>query len=324
MPKSDNAHKPILITGCPRSGTTFLGSVFEASKDCFEIYEPFNSDFTYHLALPTRFYRIENRETLEIRRQTDQLVELSTLSGRIKKLPRGAIDRFRAQKDTSSALALKKLVQRTARFISANRVVIKDPVAFFSSAWISKTYGSKVVIMFRHPGGVVSSYLALDWEPETPEIIEHTMPETRARLRDEIARWEAAPEDRVGALILQWKIFTIETMALARANPDWHVVSHEHLCDQPNEVFAELFEAFGLELSAQVKEKIRESTTAENVVDPKKHIQHNLNRSSKTLKNAWKNRLDDETIERIKNEAEPLWKEAVSQFYPEKGLVGAA
>lgn len=316
MSINDGKRTPILISGCPRSGTTFLGSVFEASKDCFEIYEPFNSDFTYHLDLPSRFYRIKPEDTAQYRRQVDRLIELSTLSGRLKKLPRGMMDRVRAEKDVPSALALKKCVQNNKRFVSARRVVFKDPIAFFSASWLAKTYDADVVLMLRHPGGVISSYLALDWEAETPELIDHMMPETGETLETEIAQWRANPDDRIGELILQWKIFTIETLALAEANPDWHVVSHEYLCDHPEEVFSTLFRAFGLDYSEQVEAKIAESTAANNIVDPKQHTQHNLNRQSKTLKDSWKKRLDAATIDRIKTEAEPLWHDALARLFP--------
>lgn len=314
MSTNDGKRTPILISGCPRSGTTFLGSVFEASKDCFEIYEPFNSDFTYHLDLPTRFYRITPEETPRYRRQVDRLIELSSLSGRLKKLPRGMMDRMRAEKDVPSALALKKCVQNNKRFVSARRVVFKDPIAFFSASWLAETYDADVVLMLRHPGGVISSYLALDWQAETPELIDHMMPETREKLEAEITQWRATPGDRIGELILQWKIFTIETIALSNANPDWHVVSHEYLCDHPEEVFSTLFRAFGLDYSEQVRAKIAESTGANNIVDPKKHTQHNLNRQSKTLKDSWKKRLDDEVLKRIATEAEPLWEKALCEI----------
>lgn len=313
MSINDGKRTPILISGCPRSGTTFLGSVFEASKDCFEIYEPFNSDFTYHLDLPSRFYRITPEETPQYRRQVDRLIELSSLSRRLMKLPRGMIDRVRTEKDVPSALALKKCVQNNKRFVSARRVVFKDPIAFFSASWLAETYDADVVLMLRHPGGVISSYLALDWQAETPELIDHMMPETREKLASEIAQWRENPDDRIGELILQWKIFTIETIALAKANPDWHVVSHEHLCDHPEEVFSALFRAFGLDYSEQVQAKIAQSTGATNIVDPKKHTQHNLNRQSKTLKVSWKKRLDAETLKRIETEAEPLWERALCE-----------
>jgi hypothetical protein len=324
MSTPDGKRAPILISGCPRSGTTFLGSVFEASKDCFEIYEPFNSDFTYHLDLPSRFYRITPENGSDYRRQVDRLVALSTLTNRLMKLPRGLIDRLRAHKDVPSALALKKCVQKTRRFFSARRVVFKDPIAFFSASWLAETYDANVVLMLRHPGGVISSYLALDWKAETPELIEHMMPSTRARLAAEIEHWQAHPEDRIGELILQWKIFTVETLTLAEANPDWHVVSHEYLCDHPEEVFSTLFDAFGLDFSEQVQTKILDSTGAGNIVDPKEHTQHNLNRQSKTLKDSWKKRLDADTIDRITNEAEPLWKEAFKRFYPAEGCRNVA
>ncbi len=316
MAHEKGVHTPIVISGCPRSGTTFMGSVFEASPECFEIYEPFNSDFTYHLDLPHRFFRIPDGESQAYKAQLDRLVELGTLTGRLKKLPRGAFDRFRKVKDTSSALALKKCVQKRERFLSAKRVTFKDPVAFFSVDWLARTYNAHVVLMLRHPGGVVSSYLALGWNAETPELMGSLLPSTRQKLKAEIAAWEANPEDKVGALILQWKIFTVETMTLAEANPDWHVVSHEYLCDYPREVFAHLFDACGIEFSDEVQDKIQQSTGADNIVDPAKHTQHNLNRQSKTLKDTWKKRLDEEIITRIQAEAEPLWKEALARLCP--------
>lgn len=319
MRKTYPSQSPILITGCPRSGTTFCGKIVSASPDVFEVYEPFNHQFRYNLGLPDKFYRLTAANDTLHQDDFEQLTKLASLSHRLGKLPRASVEYFKYKEtgksgDVSALLALKKMTQERASFWPAKRVSFKDPIAFFSSDWIAQEYNSKVVVMVRQPGGVVSSFLSLGWEPETRYIVNHELPVSKGKFDQEIQRWNANPEDIVGSLILQWKIFTQWTLDFQTLYPDWTYVLHDELCLAPQPVFERIFADLSLEMIANVREKISALTSEGNDVNPDQHRQHAHKRASAELLDSWKKRLEPNIIERIQDETNELWTEAVSRF----------
>ncbi len=305
---------PILISGCPRSGTTFCGNIISSAPDVFEVYEPFNHDFTYDLEFPEKFFRLTPDNQAGHKSRVDRMMGLASRAERLKLLPRGGIDQLRSKKDMAASLALKKLVQDRPSFLHAKRLSIKDPIAFYSAEWLANVYDARVIMMCRHPGGVVSSYLNLGWEAETKYIVDHPLPLSQGKFDAEIANWRAKPEDTVGAVILQWKLFTQATLDLHQLHADWFFCLHDQLCDHPVDVFRAMFAAIDLPFTPEIETQIVDDTGATNIVDPKQHTQHNLKRQSSELKDSWRKRLDDETASRILNETEALWDEAQSAF----------
>ncbi|MEL6726445.1 MAG: sulfotransferase [Pseudomonadota bacterium] len=308
------AKPPILISGCPRSGTTFCGNIISKVPEVFEVYEPFNPDFTYHFDLPSKFFRITKENEARYKPQIDRLLTLANSAQRWRHLPRGAVERLSSSKDMISALSLKKLAQDRDSFLKASRISIKDPIAFFSADWLAEAYGAKVIMMCRHPGGIVSSFLNLGWESETQYIIDHPLPLSDGKFDQEIAAWRKAPEDKVGAVILQWKLFTQATLDWSKMHPDWFFCLHDQLCDHPVEIFRSIFSSIDLPFTAEIEAQIRADTGASNIVDPGTHTQHNLQRQSAELKEQWRKRLDSETTARILKETEALWDEASRVF----------
>lgn len=310
---------PILITGCPRSGTTFCGRIVSQSPDVFEVYEPFNHGFHYNLNLPKKFYQLTEENSGEIKARFDELMDLSSLGQRLGKLPLGSIEYLKYKNSGKAGnidhiLALKKLVQEPSDFWSAKRISLKDPIAFYSAEWIAERYNANVVVLVRHPGGIVSSFLKLGWEPETRYIVDNMMPVSNGKYKEDIVRWRDNPDDIVGALILQWKLFTQTTLDYHELHPDWTFVLHDELCVAPVPTFERIFKRASLPLTNAVRASIEDHTSGDNTVDPEKHDQHMLKRASAELMDSWKKRLDPVVIDRVLNETGELWAEAQTTF----------
>ena len=319
MSEYERSNKPILITGCPRSGTTFCGRIISKSDDIFEVYEPFNPDFHYNLNLPTKFHQFTSSNDDAHKKALKSLFDLAHLSKRLSKLPMGSLAGLRFKHSGRAdridhILSLRKLKVESSKFWKANRLSLKDPVAFFSAPWIAKQHDAHVVTLVRHPGGVISSFLKLGWEPETKFIVDNTLPISDGMFKDDIARWRDNPDDIVGALILQWKIFTQATLDYHTLYPEWSFVLHDELCSHPQETFGRIFNNIGLPMTATVRETIKDYTSGQNTVDPKVHNQHMLKRSSADLLNSWKDRLSPEITKRIMLETQELWSQAQSTF----------
>ncbi|MEZ5945773.1 MAG: sulfotransferase [Hyphomonas sp.] len=308
--RKSSSSGPVLITGCPRSGTTFVGSVFEAAPDIFEIYEPFNGAYSYNLNLPGRLFRITDENAAEFRPRLDRMMELASLGKRISMLPHGVWERRKPKKhqELASTLSLKKLYRNPPRFFSGRRLSLKDPMAFFSAEWLARTYDMHVVVMVRHPAGAISSFDQLGWPAETPDIVDYELPLSKGAFDREIAEWRANRGDRLGELILQWKLFTRHTLDLKQLYPHWTFALHEDVCARPDAMFRQMFADAGVPFGPEVEARIRTSTTA-NAADPNQPIQHRLERNSAALVDSWKTKVPKEQLDRILSETQDLWAE---------------
>ena len=147
------ATHPFLITGCPRSGTTWVGSTVGASPDVFYVYEPFNDDAPHHLALPERHMYLDEELGRRWVKPVRSLVELGTRRGRMRASMRGVLRGPRVRTDLAATLALSALLRKPDDYLRARRVCFKDPLAFFAAEWLNATFGMQVVVMLRHPAG---------------------------------------------------------------------------------------------------------------------------------------------------------------------------
>ncbi|MDS9468937.1 sulfotransferase [Paracoccus sp. MBLB3053] len=304
--------RPILVTGCPRSGTTWTGNVIGAAREVFLIYEPFNDDVGARLRLPERFMRLTDGNSAPHRQEIDDLIALGRLSRRSALAMRGIAERWRPgeKRYTPGWLAFRRLHSQGQDFFGPRRVCIKDPIAFYSSEWLADTYDAQVIVMVRHPCSVIASYLSLGWESEVEAMLPHPVPEGFAGLRDEIEARNGPVQDRLTDLILQWKLFTAETLDLQRRRPDWTYILHDDLCLRPLHYFEAIFAKLGLSFTSDIADKVRRESSGTKNAANGKPVQHRHERDSRSVIDAWQEKLPGEIAERILRETAELWEEA--------------
>lgn len=306
----NSSRRPIVITGCPRSGTTWVGTTVGNSDEVFYLYEPFNDEAPHHLNLAERYIYVPPDAPRTTLNEVEAMVALGRLRDRLTSAARAVYLGKNFREELAPHLAARELVRFPAKFARAKRVCIKDPLAFFAAEWLARRYDAQVVVTVRHPAGMVSSYLKLGWACEAESLLRQPglRAEFTAPLRAEIERFREHPEDRLGGLILQWKLFAQAAVELHRRHPEWLFVAHEELCQSPVDYFSRIFSFLDLNFSEGIKQKILADTTAKEV-DPQQHQQHALQRDSRALADAWQKRLDGDAIERVETETAELWQQ---------------
>ena len=160
--------RPILVTGAPRSGTTWIGKMIAASPIIGYINEPFG--LLRHsgiCGIPHRYwypYISRHNEELFFQPVNKMLAYEFNWSSAIRGI-RKPRDIRRTVTDWNS---LKKL--RTAN----TRALIKDPNAIFCAEWLAKAFDMNVVIVVRHPGAVASSLKQLGWLQYISDLLRQT------------------------------------------------------------------------------------------------------------------------------------------------------
>ncbi len=189
--------RPVLVTGVPRSGTTWLARQLAASPAA---------------ALP-------GREPMNPR--PGQFGLGGTLTGWVRledPTPRQVRLLRRCYAGREPRTYSRYGSRHWAALLPGTRVVVKDPFALLSVPTLARVTGALPVVVYRHPGAVLSSYRRMGWRADTDEV--------RA-LRGRSAA--APPADDVHAMLEFWTFLHEQVLAWLPEVPDALLVSHAEL-----------------------------------------------------------------------------------------------
>jgi hypothetical protein len=307
----------VLVVGVPRSGTTWVGHILGHTEGATFLNEPDN-----HLALPFALrakrslsggfhpalmpledaldYELLWRHAFGLVSAGMPRIEYSRLEG----LRRAVSIRLLAsasQKQKWAAIAREEplaLRLRAAELLAiperaqrrASNLVVKSVYATLSLEWISCRFPVEIIIVLRDPLNVLSSWTEMGWLGRPGDDMLDTLDVgVQGRLED---KWEVAAPPVHDSVVARstWMIcvLTCELVDAARRNPDWHVVTHESLCEAPHEGFRKLAEACVLPWTPEVKSLLDEMNRAGSKYEPF--------RVAAELREAWRLRLGPEQI----------------------------
>ena len=154
---------PILVTGAPRSGSTWLGNVLTLAPNVGFVHEPFNqrnSKGRCRADFPHFFVHVTDaNEARYLEPMRDTLAWHYSLGAELCAIP--------TRRKPRAPRALARLVRDYAYFERMRRdgarVVLKDPIALFSADWIARRFGARVVVIIRHPAAFVASMRAANF-----------------------------------------------------------------------------------------------------------------------------------------------------------------
>lgn len=148
-----------LVTGFPRSGTTFMGRGLSAGRGVHYVEEPFNSrwpspgtGFRAH-----SFWRPDPDSDEDLRR----LHKLDTLFSPKPAWPEVKLGDWARPSFTLRRL-VKTILPSPLRMLKKS-VLVKDPLAVCSADILARRYGLKVIVMIREPLDVIASIARYGW-----------------------------------------------------------------------------------------------------------------------------------------------------------------
>lgn len=248
---------PILVTGAPRSGSTWVGNILALDRDAAYIHEPFNNHcsagccragfrevFTYVTPETEGPYVAALRDTIAWKYSLG--AELRSL-----RTPRQAA---RMARDFAYFETMRRRGART---------ILKDPLALFSADWLARRFGCQVVVVIRHPAAFVASLRAAGWSRVHFAIFADQPPLMRDRLApyaEAIAAAARATPDAIDAGALLWNILHHHIERLRQEHPDWIFVRHEDLSRNPAPEFRAIFDRLSLDFSDDVRRSLEAYT----------------------------------------------------------------
>jgi len=298
--------KPVLVTGSPRSGTTWVGRMLTTSSQLYYIHEPFNPDFRPGPGIcNVKFKHYQTYITQANERSYYKPIR-QMLEGKYS-LPTGMLG-------CRSIADIKKVWSQKRDFQEYRRQhilpLIKDPIALMSAGWLGSRFDMDVIVMIRHPAAFVASMKRLNWgfDPSRWALSQPLL------LRDYLSPFEEelkilrdSKSDIIDQTALLWKVLYFIVLKYKKVYKDWIYLRHEDVSLDPLVEFERLYERFGLDFTDEVQEQIAEHSNASNPSHAR-GTDKLLKLNSKKVISQWKNALSAQEVRRIKERVEEVSK----------------
>ena len=204
------ARQPILVTGVPRSGTTWLARLLTSSPGTAlagrEPMNPRGRQYGLGGSLPG-WTRLVHPDTAQLRRLRS------------------------AYAGVNPWLFSRYGRRQWAAVLPWTQVIVKDPFAMLSMPAVCRATGARPILLYRHPAAVLTSYRRMGWLPDVQEL--GPVVDEYNRTATGVTQVPEAPDGAEGSDVeaMGWFWSALYTMALRDVAqiPDAVVVSHEEL-----------------------------------------------------------------------------------------------
>jgi hypothetical protein len=319
MRAREGVRRPLLVTGLPRSGTSWVGKMLEAGGEVVYVNEPLNpqhppgrSPGVLNADVTHRFQYITAENESAWLTPFQDTVGLRYHLGAELRRNRGPYDLARAAKYGTAF---------TVGRVRGRRALLDDPYALFSAAWFTERLNTTTVILVRDPVSFVGSWAHLGWTVHFHELLEQPLL-VRDLLRDhaEDLREFVGSQDLVAKAAILWRITYAVVDGLQRTVPGLHVRRYEDLTRNPMASFEELYQTCGLTWNDRARAAVTTATTASTA--PARSFAWSrtggLSRTafrpmdSATSLHSFRDRLTPEDIERVRT----LTADVAARWYP--------
>ncbi|PSB09556.1 hypothetical protein C7B62_12750 [Pleurocapsa sp. CCALA 161] len=305
----------VFVTGVPRSGTTFAGTVLSLPLQVDYIHEPFNP--TCGIAGTDLWYPYfsNTTDTEDKDRYHDLIKSIFSYDFSLKNNipPDDSLVKKIGKKVVGSRGPFNLTLAKLNPLHEA--AIIKDPTGIFLTEYLYLNYGVKPVIIVRHPTSLIASLKRLDWVPnlarfhDKPHLIDDYFSEERELLTKE---WS----NSIQKSSVHWKAAYKVMLEQASKYPDWQVVTHEDLSQKPVDVFHSLYEKLNLPWSESVKQKIINLTKVNKSAQARQGKVQDFKRNSAKIFDMYRQSLT--IVER--QEIFEIVKDVALQVYTEKSF----
>jgi hypothetical protein len=294
-------HRPIVIVGLPRSGTTWTLRALGQAEQVLTVLEPDNEDKQPAAIRAKR--RVGRYPVLDPGQASPQYQRLwewifagapegqrSLLARRM--LGPGAVERIhdgRFDPVTWLAGGIAGWPPPTED-APRGRVVAKSIHAQLSIEWLADRFDVEVVLLLRHPANVLASWLELHLKDARNTTLENDA-EIRTRF---LEPWgiDLPGPDPVEQMSWRIGLLTAVLEDAAARHPEWPVRIHEQLCLDPIAEFQQLYGDLGLPWGPASEDFLRTHNAPGTGFA--------VHRIASEVSDSWRRRLDDRQLETLR------------------------
>jgi len=278
--------KKILITGAPRSGTTFLGEMLNLSNKVLYVWEPFNSNFREGLKYYYPYWgkSSSNRKKNYLLNVIMETIALKNLKGSIRNSRNDTYLESLIKNAGINRTRIKYFITKLkAKVFSHDFLLIKDPIAIFLSELLIQEFDFEVIICVRNPGSIIKSRLNLCWDFNFDWWL------TQDDLKQEILsphlkKISLSYDDKIAKAAIHWNIIYEYAHSLKKKYPNKVKISlQEDLIENPIEKIGSIYNSLGLEYKQNHIKKIKKYTNGKNEIIQKENVSKIKKRNLKTI-----------------------------------------
>lgn len=269
---------PVLVTGVPRSGTTWLARLLAGAPGT----------------------ALAGREPMNPRGR--QYALGGSLQGwaRLTELTDGQRRRLKlAYRGLNPWVYSRYGSRQWAGPLPGTRLVVKDPFAMLSIPAVAAATGSVPVLVHRHPGAVLASYRRMGWRPDLAElkaIVDSGSVPASVPLPAIPDREEASEAEAMGVF---WAVLHEIALAdVAATATRLVVVSHQELALGGVDAGRRLATELGLSWTPAMAEELSKESGG-GPTSPEKL--HNFDRSPAQVAEEWRSHLTPDEVEVIES-----------------------
>ena len=250
-------YRTVLVTGCPRSGTTPVGTNLALAAGAQYLYEPFNP--SSGLRAITRYYPVPGADGFSP-------ADLDACVEAIRTL-RLDLRRYAGRHDKGWRRRVKRLIGGRSHLSywrcrldwTLDTIIWKDPIACLSTAAVVDRHGIPAIVTVRPAAAVAASYKRLDWDPGVRSVLD-SLAQLGIEYPELRQRWlEFADEPAIGAALL-WTVLYTTLLQWADSRPTIRFLSLQASLDDPVPVYRDLYRWLELPWSERVeRELLREA-----------------------------------------------------------------
>jgi hypothetical protein len=311
--------RPLLVTGLPRSGTSWVGKMLEAGGQVVYVNEPLNPQHP-----PGRSPGVLNAEVTHrfqyICPDNDQLWARA-FADTIQLRYHVVAELRRNHGPYDLARMAKYLATFTRGRLRGRRALIDDPYAVLSARWFAERLDADVVVLVREPVSLVGSWRRLGWKVDFQELLGQPL-----LRRDILGRYEPEMRDLIGSedqlaqIALLWRMTYDSVHRVQDDVPGLRVIRYEDLSREPIEQFRLLYETFGLSWTPTIAERVAAATSGTGGTDRSYAwtLRYGLSRTafrpmdSRAALRSYQERLTPAEISRVRE----LTSDVAGRLYP--------
>jgi Sulfotransferase family len=256
--------RPILITGMARSGGSWVSRMLAGGGGLVHVNEPFNR--RHPPGLTPGILRVPAPRAYQYVAAHNAEEYVAGFRDMLR-LRYNVVAELRANRGVYD---LAKMAKYAAAFshgrVRGLRPLIDDPYMVFAAEWLAERLDCRVVMLVRHPAGIVSSLtrIGTGWSDNLPDIA--AQPELvrdyLAPYAEELDRAAREPLDPVAHGALLWRLIHAGIEQQLARNPRFVVVRYEDLAGDPMTEFRTLYGRLGLTFGRAAADAVRSGCLA--------------------------------------------------------------
>jgi hypothetical protein len=255
------SNQGILITGLPRSGTSWIGKMLQASDQVVYVNEPLNAQHPPGRSPGVLNAEISHRYQYICADNDERWAAAFNDTLRLRYHLIAELRRNHAAYDL--ARTAKYGTEFTLGRLRRRRALIDDPAGVMSAAWFAQRLGCRVVICVRHPVSFVGSWRRLGWKAHLEELLAQPllMRDLLGPYADELRAANDSTDPIVRAATL-WRVTYAAFGDLDARQPGLvHIRRYEDLASNPETAFRELYATCDLTWTDRARKRITWATS---------------------------------------------------------------